>query len=259
MKIIKIWAGVVLLFLCSQTFAAEKPMISLYYYHNMQPYVFEDNLSDSLYGGYMAALAQQLPDYQFELVYLPRKRLDWMLDNQRLNGLVIGVNPIWMGDRDRTKYVWTSPLAIDRDIVVFTDDADCTYSGPASLFGKKVTFVDGYYLFGITEAIAEGKIAFTGTSTQLAVSRMVNSARANAGVMSEASLNYYRREGQLDSDFCVAETPQDEFTRHVMMTRLLDEKIHIALLEAHTRIVASAEWAALISALEMSPLPSNGE
>lgn len=247
------WLSGVMMIGCG--WAAESTEFRVYYYHDMPPYVIPQAPESSLYQRYINGLQAGLPELSIQLIYLPRNRLDWMINTTGLDGAVLGVNPLWMHDREETIYQWTSPMAIDRDVVIFPSEAECTFRGPESLYGKTLTFVDGYYLFGISEAIDRGDIDFTGTSSQFAVTQMVASDRADAGVLSETSLNYFRNMSKLKKDLCVANTPQDEFTRHLMISRQLPVEMIADVVRVHDAWVNSEDWHVHLQRLHMTPLP----
>ncbi|MDO8303937.1 MAG: hypothetical protein Q7T18_11915, partial [Sedimentisphaerales bacterium] len=90
-------------------------------------------------------------EFQFSLVYLPRKRLDLLIERDALDGIVIGVNPVWFGDKDEKKYLWTSTFLTDANEVISTKEKAFEYTGLDSLKGMRVGMVLGHYYAGLNE------------------------------------------------------------------------------------------------------------
>ena len=87
--------------------------------------------------------------YEFHTVFLPRKRLDRYLSNNKLDGLVIGVNPIWFNDSSETLYLWSDSFYQDRDLVISSAKKPIEYQYPNSLLNKRIAGVRGFKYFGI--------------------------------------------------------------------------------------------------------------
>jgi polar amino acid transport system substrate-binding protein len=69
----------------------------------MPPYILPDQTG--LYGAYLNLLSERLPENDFTLTFLPRGRINWLLENEDLDGIVIGVNPLWFNDSEQKKHI----------------------------------------------------------------------------------------------------------------------------------------------------------
>ena len=92
--------------------------VNVYSYHLMPPYMVDEQSKSGLYYDFIKMLNEYSDNYTFNLIYIPRKRLDYLLKQNALTGAVIGVNPKWFRDNNRVKYLWTDPIMSDKDVFV---------------------------------------------------------------------------------------------------------------------------------------------
>ena len=57
-----------------------------------------------------------MPDYRFTVQEIPRRRLDLLLQQGQLDGLVVGVSPDWFADASR--YRWSHAFIDDGNLLV---------------------------------------------------------------------------------------------------------------------------------------------
>src|SRR5262249_45558474 len=63
--------------------------------------------SEGIYRDLVAYLNRQKLGITFLLSYLPRKRLQLMVEKGKLDGIVIGMMPQWFNDAQQKRYLWT--------------------------------------------------------------------------------------------------------------------------------------------------------
>ena len=113
--------------------------------------------------GLNARLARKLNSmsagrYRYESVYIPRRRLDVLLQQGKLTVVVPWVHPRFFGDPGRTRYFWTGPLMEDESLVVSPRAAPLEYDGPDSLRGKRFGAPGGHRFPDLEPMIAAGEI-----------------------------------------------------------------------------------------------------
>lgn len=96
--------------------------------------------------------------YRFESVYIPRRRLDVLLEQGKLTLVVAWVHPRFFDDPQRTRYFWTGPLMEDESLVVSPRAAPLEYDGPDSLRGKRFGAPGGHRFPDLEPLIAAGAI-----------------------------------------------------------------------------------------------------
>ncbi|QLG88591.1 transporter substrate-binding domain-containing protein [Chitinibacter bivalviorum] len=132
--------------------ASEK--ITIYSQYDYPPFWSEGH-------GLTADLAQKLTElsqdkYQFVVEIIPRKRLDAMMQSPKWQGIVPWANPSWFGDEQQSRFIWSSTLFMDADLVV--SNQPINFAGPESLYGKRLGGILGHRYIELEQDIAAGKI-----------------------------------------------------------------------------------------------------
>lgn len=211
---------ILLLFIISlPTFSADKKLIAVYFYHAKPPLLINQTAKLGLYFDFVKYLNSRSELYQFELVYMPRKRINNMLQQETLQGLVVGVNPTWFKDKKETKYFWTSRLFTDRDEVISLNSKPITFDSPKSLHGLVFGGVRGFYYFGIDEAIAQNHIRRVDTADEVSLFSMLQHQRIDAAVVSRSTFNYVIRENNWHSVYHLSKRPHDIYDRRVLVPK----------------------------------------
>lgn len=208
-----------LLFPFNAVVAQERQALTLYTYHLMPPHLIDLEKEQGLYFDVARYLNSHNSRYQFNVKYLPRKRIKRLIENHKLKGAVLGVSPTWFKDKSETRYLWTASVLSDRDLLVSIAVKPFEYKGPSSLIGKTVGGVLGFYYFGVDELVAEGKVARLNTHSEEALLSMVLSQRVNAGIISEVTLAYLVKRNQWQGKFYVAKQPHDQYERRIMLLK----------------------------------------
>ena len=111
-----------------------------------------------LYFDFSVYLNSKTDKYHFETIFVPRKRIETMVASNKLNGILLGVNPVWFKDKAETKYLWTANIYEDIDEFVSLPESSVEYSGVESFAGKVLGGIRGFYYFGIDEQVKRGEI-----------------------------------------------------------------------------------------------------
>lgn len=161
----------------------------LYTYDDKPPYYLHDETSgeprtSGLYVDLARLLNSHQQEVEFQVTFLPRRRLQRSLENETLDGAVIGVNPQWFNDVQRTRYLWSVPFMRDKEVFVVRKGAEFAYRSPSDLVGKTLALPRGYYFWGISEMVADGKISAQETVGDVNSVRMLLSNRVNATILS---------------------------------------------------------------------------
>lgn len=205
--------------ICFSLSAKEKTPVVAYFYHAKPPLLINQIDKQGLYFDFINYLNKHSDIYQFELVYMPRKRLDIMLENDALGGLVVGVNPIWFKDKNETKYFWTSRLFTDRDEVISLNRTPLTFMSPVSLHGKIFGGVRGFYYFGIDEAVNKNLIKRVDTADEISLFSMLRHQRIDAAVVSRSTFNYVVKKNDWFTLFHLSKKPHDIYDRRVLIPK----------------------------------------
>lgn len=197
---------------------------TLYTYHDKPPYYLHaQGQLETPTGGLYVELAQLLNSrqhgLQLQVSYLPRRRLERHLEEGTLNGGVIGVNPMWFKDVQQTKYLWTTPLMRDQDVIVVRKGTEFAFKHPRDLAGKTMALSRGYYFWGVTEQVAEGKIFAHETEGDINNFRMLLAQRVDATITSILSFKYLSSDPAIRDTLTTLASPHDQFERMILLPR----------------------------------------
>lgn len=220
----------------------EKKPLNIYTYHDKPPYFSHyeysrspDNLKTNtqklthpagLYPTFVQNLNEQQNKWQVRLLYLPRKRLQLRLDQTTLKGAVIGVSPAWFNDKAETKFLWSEPFMPDKDVIVVRYGESRPYNSLQDLRGLTFALPRGWYFFGISEEIREGKIRGFNTSSDIQNLKLIHQHRADASVISLPTLRHFESKLFPPNSFDILESPHDEFDRRVLFPRQFEDAFH---------------------------------
>lgn len=200
--------------------AVNRPMINVYAYHLKPPYILDVKAQQGLYFDFVRYVNQKQQQYQFKLVYMPRKRIDRFLELDRLDGAVIGVSPVWFGDKSEQKYLWTGAILDDQDEVVSRNTDRVEYTGPKSLIGKRLGGVLGFSYVGIDPLVESGDIQIFHTVGDREVMELVARYRVDVGIVSSATLKYLSETVQRwNNVFYISPQPHYAFQRRLLLTQ----------------------------------------
>ena len=221
----------------SQSLVA-KEIVKVYTYHLKFPLVINEAAHTGMYFDVLRYFNQHQSEYQYELHYLPRRRLDAMLKEGNLDGVVIGVSPLWFGDVRESKYVWTKSFVHDTDEVISLRENAFEFTDPESLIGKKVGLVFGYYYRGISELAQAGKLKRDDASSEDHHFRKLLAQRIDVAIISRSNYEYMMKtQPEWGVRFHVSKIPHDQFDRRILlpmhlskmqpdMNKLIDQMQH---------------------------------
>lgn len=232
--------GLLLSLITLNVFAKE--VIKVYTYHLKPPFVVREATHEGLYFDALNYFNKKSAQYQFELHYLPRRRLDLMVNTGTLDGLVIGVNPLWFNDKQERKYLWTSTLLHDVDEVISTKEKAFEYTGLESLTGLRVGLVLGYYYFGVSEMATTGKLSRDDASSEDHNFKKLLANRIDVAIISRSNHDFVmKHQPELVGKFFISSKPHDQYERRIMIP-LSMPKVHQALSTVVSQMHSDPVW-----------------
>jgi len=243
--------SILLLLFCKEVYAQDKSVVSVYAYHLKPPLIIDPLQESGLYYDY-SRLLSELSDVEFFTLFIPRKRLNRLLDDGQFDGIVLGANPLWFKDKEKTKYLWSAPIIDDRDEFISSKEVQFEYQDEKSLLRRSLAGVRGFYYAKVEKAKAYGEVNRFNTIGEKEVLDMVVKGRAEIGIISRSTLNYMRSVKPIDYDsLYLSAIPHEEYSRYVMIPKHRPE-LHKAIVDIMATPEFQQRWQELIGRYNLS-------
>ncbi|MEJ6476855.1 transporter substrate-binding domain-containing protein [Pseudoalteromonas piscicida] len=193
----------------------------LYVYHNKPPYITNLEASQGLYFDIAALINAHHSDITVEVRFVPRKRLDKLLEKKDFKGFVFGVNPAWFDDKKKQKYLWSSPLIFDTDEFISHVDQPFEYYHPSSLSGNYIGTMAGYYYRHLEQAKEYSNIRRVDVNSEQALLEMVIKKRVNIAIVSRSTTEYLSAKHGWRDKLHFSQTPHETYYRAVLAPKKL--------------------------------------
>jgi polar amino acid transport system substrate-binding protein len=197
--------------------AEQKENVDVYVYHLKPPFIVNNSYELGLYFDFSSYLNSKSEKYHFKTIFVPRKRIESMLTMDKLDGILLGVSPVWFKDKAETKFLWTEGVYQDQDEVVSLAQNPIEYTGPKSLVGKVLGGVRGFYYYGISEKVSEGLISRHDTIGEYELLQMIMLKRVDVGIVSRSTLQYLIKAKNLQNKFYLSKQPHDKYHRRILI------------------------------------------
>lgn len=155
--------------------------------------------------------------YTFKLEMMPREKFNQtVLATKGFEGVALFLAPPFVGDADKKKYIWTSAIMSDKNIIISQPDKKVEYAGPESLQGMKFGGVIGNRYAGL-----ESIVRTADTPAELTNLKNLSTKEIDVTLMPESIFSYYLKTGSnarygLDK-LHVSSKPHSSFTRHMFV------------------------------------------
>ncbi|MBD1581590.1 substrate-binding periplasmic protein [Pseudoalteromonas sp. S16_S37] len=213
-----------LLFIILPSYAAQQ--VKIYAYHLKPPYLIDVEEEKGLYFDLTKLLNQFQSMINFKLEYMPRKRLNRDIEQNTLDGLIMGVSPVWFRDREQIKFAWSKAFMNDRDEFVSHVKAPFEFDGPSSLYAKTIGGIRGYYYFQVAPVVTLEKAIVVETGTELQLLEMVVKQRLDVAVISRATVNYLVAQNKhWQNDIHFSQQPHEFYSRAMVATKSMQAVI----------------------------------
>lgn len=237
------WLLMALALLCAGASASEP--VFLFSYQQKPPYVVDEARGEGLYFDLARLLSQRLPEHEFVVRQIPRKRLDYLLAKDELPGLVLGVSPQWFADAQRHR--WSLPFIEDANLLLSRRSGPVSRLSVATLDGHRLGLISGHHYPTLQATLHRGRVQREDAASEGANLERLVRGWLDATVVGERTLEFYlAREPAWRDQLFVAEPVLLRYQR-----QLLVPQRHAALLPALDAVLAGlpedAEWQALLA------------
>lgn len=190
--------------------------------------------------------------FRFELLELPRKRVDRRLAEDR-PGVLLWATPAFFKPTQKAKGRWSQPLLLDQQDFVSLPDMPFEYEDPESLHGLLLGGVLGHRYPDLEKDIASGVIKRQDVRTDLQNIKKLLSGRINTLLIARSTLLYYRKQHKL-GDLYVSAVPLYQFARQLLMTDTLGKSVTGFLDEFLATLPDNPEWQILLFHYGLKPI-----
>jgi polar amino acid transport system substrate-binding protein len=161
----------------------------------------------------------KIKDLQFKLKILPRKRLQSMLENETMDGIVIGMMPQWLDDATRTRYLWTDVFSVDSFVLVSAAKNPVFFDQIDAKDHLKIGVTFGYVYPGIDEWIAEHKLIRDDAPTEERNIDKLMLGRVDTIVVTESVLRYYTKTHHMNVGIIIESLPGQQTERRFVIPK----------------------------------------
>lgn len=225
--------------------------IRLYDYHQHPPFNTggEAGLSHEL----VKYLNEKLEgEPRIELWLVNRARLALEMSDPDFDGLVVWVNPAWVGDPQRERYLWTFPVMRDTNELISSIDKPITYRGPDSLKGLVFGGVEGYRYQGIDEAAAGGELVrHDAKKVKINLDLLVR-GRIDVTLVPGSALAFFTHVPAYEGKLFVSPFPQSSYTRHILVPRSRAD-LHARLNDIAEQMDRDPRWHQILESYRGTP------
>ncbi|MFQ2078248.1 substrate-binding periplasmic protein [Aeromonas veronii] len=225
--------------------------IRLYDYHQHPP--FNTGVDAGLSRELVKYLNEKLGgEPRIELWLVNRARLALEMADPDFDGLVVWVNPAWVGDPHRERYLWTFPVMRDTNELVSNIYNPVTYRGPDSLKGLVFGGVEGYRYQGIDDAAGCGELVRQDAKKVKTNLELLVRGRIDVTLVSGSSLGFFIDAQHYQGKLFISPFPQSSYTRHILLPKSRAE-LHATLNDIAEQMDRDPRWHKVLESYRGTP------
>lgn len=234
--------------------AAEQHLIA-YNSYQLPPFVTaQGGLAQELVNYLNSKLVGQ---YRFQLETLPRARMMATVFNppQAARGIALFLNPRFVGDAERTRFLWSKPLFQDRNLLIFRGRPAPVVKQLSDLHGLRFGAMLESRYQGLDELVQASRISRDDSVNEAAILEKVIAKRVDFTSMNQMSYLALSEQARFRDLLGTSPTPGEPgFTRHILIS-----KANPALASKLDAIISAMptdpSWRALAKRYRFVPLP----
>ncbi|HEY0846855.1 MAG TPA: hypothetical protein VGE12_15905 [Noviherbaspirillum sp.] len=218
--------------------------IVVYSYHNHPPFITGEGkgLSHELVH-FLNRHADE--GMRFRLEILPRTRLAGVMARPDFGGVVAWVSPLWFGDGDRTRYLWSRPLMEDANVVLSAVKRRHDYTRPESLKGLVFGGILGHRYAGIDDMVTQGAIRREDVTRERSNLLKLDAGRIDVTLLPASTTHFLLDDMSLAERIHVSATPHSTYSRRILVSTARPD-IYAFINRAVTAMETDRSWQALL-------------
>lgn len=208
--------GVLIVINLSSQATESLPVITVWNYYLSPPFLLDDDTG--LASDFVNQMNNRLgKDYQFELVSLPRVRLNQQLADGK-QGMVLFSHWLWLEEQPKNKYLWSPALIKDQNLIVSLRRKNFQYSGPESLRGLRFGAIRGRKYYSLETLLNNNELLPVYLNRERQALQMLLAERIDVTSQPASLVSYLIKEMAIEKDIALAEKPLFTINRHIMLT-----------------------------------------
>lgn len=199
-------------------FAQAQSEVTVWTYNDRTPFVVDKAKHDGLEYRLCDWLTRESKgQYHYTLKVSTAPEIRSLLEADKLDGIVLGVNPVWFAKAIADKALWTPPILFDKNCVLSLSAAKVDYKGPASLAGKRIAVVKAWFYPELKAQFEGGQATRLDFGSEPLALKAVAEGKADVAIVSEWTFLYEQLRNDLQGDWFQADQPLSAFTRQILV------------------------------------------
>ena len=224
----------------------------------MPPYVINSTDKTGLLYEVERFFNSQQDIYHFSVSYIPRKRLNYLLKSEQFEAMVIGVNPVWFQDTNKSKYLWSEPMMRNQDEIISHASNPIEFDSKQALLGKSIGGIAGFHYHTIDTLVAEGLMTRIDTSNESQLINILLKNRFDCAIVSRATTIYYQHLLTADTTLYFSSIPHDTFTRHILAPKRFSKEF-TTVVELIQKLSIDPQWQAKMQQYQVQLRPTDSQ
>ena len=176
---------------------------------------------------------------------MPRLRLNRIVAQADWPGVVAWANPLWFADPERQRFLWSSALISDRNVLVSRQVDHVLFPVQEPALPLRLGGISGHFYADLEPFIQRGLLLREDAQNDLSNVLKLQYERVDMVVLQASSLAYLRTQvGDFDQWASVSPTLQPSYQRY-LFTSTANPQLMAFLQQALLQLAQAPEWAAL--------------
>jgi len=188
-------------------------------YQSAPPFVVDRGKKQGLAFDLARYINAQQDQYNFEVVVMPRKRVNHLL-NVSEPMILLFSSPRWEGENALKRYLWTATIVADNKYIISAMSKKVEYQNLDSLVGYTFGKIRGYNYKSLQPYINDGRIGIDVSPSEFVTIEKIKLGWIDVAESSMSILRYYQMlDSELDRNVYVPKKNYYQVNRRILVTR----------------------------------------
>lgn len=207
------WGLLLLIGFATSLLAETNNKLTLYSYHQTPPFI--TGTQTGLTYDFANYLSRKHQGLKIEVIIIPRKRLDRVIETSPKNIIIPWVSPVWFSPKVTDQFSWSNEMMPDASIYIWNNNTVYRFHKPQDLIGYNLGGIRGYRYINIDPLVEEKYISRNDSSNEKQLLQMLLQKRIDVGIIPFSAAQYLMQEHGLENEFNLSSHHQ--FSRKLMI------------------------------------------